>query len=528
MKIPFTNIRIFEKEKPQQKATYLNVGGLGLNSRSGGSKYRGGLASSGQTTNYDHWTMRQNARGAFFDSPQAHALITRRADISAGVGLRLESMPDYERLGITSDAAEKWASDVEKRFEAFAKDKKQNRSESMSLNQAERLYELNDDRDGENFIRLYYSNDKKILSPLQFEFIDPNQIRGAAWTTSSGPMICEDGISRDARGREKSYKVWIQNYKTKKFEYVTVPRIGEKSGKVFMLHGFQPWFSGQKRGFSKIGHILQEFENITDFSLATIKKAIAHSNLIMYTENDKQDPGNPLEDLPKRRTTMIGAYGSNPIPDGGAEGVTEESTAPIVDWCAIPEATIDQPGGVSLFSLSEGDKLKAFESNTPPESFDKFVDSFTSYLSSSTGRPLEVIKMQFNQNYSASRAALVLFWQVVLLWRHERITDFNNPLYEIWLSLEIAAGRIQAPGWSDPQLRSAWLKCEWYGSPMPNIDPAREARAQKEYLDMSATNQDRISRNVSGNSAKSNIIKNTKYFEMTPQTPWNKNKNGGK
>lgn len=52
-----------------------------------------------------------------------------------------------------------------------------------------------------------------------------------------------------------------------------ISRIGEKSGKVMMIHGFNPEYAGQKRGYSRIGFALQELKNLTDFSLAIIKKA---------------------------------------------------------------------------------------------------------------------------------------------------------------------------------------------------------------------------------------------------------------
>ena len=129
--------------------------------------------------------------------------------------------------------------------------------------------------------------------------------------------------------------------------------------------------------------------------------------------------------------------------------------------------------------------------------------------------------MKFNASYSASRASLVIFWRIAQIWREEMIADFLNPLYESWLSEEIAAGRIKAPGWQDPILRAAWLNNTWIGTPMPNIDPAREAKAAKEYLDMSATTQNRIARNLNGTSAKDNIAINKRTFPETPITPWN-------
>jgi capsid protein len=100
--------------------------------------------------------------------------------------------------------------------------------------------------------------------------------------------------------------------------------------------------------------------------------------------------------------------------------------------------------------------------------------------------------------------------------------DFLDPIYEMWLSEEIAAGRITAPGWSDPLLRMAWLSCEWAGAPMPNIDPSATAKADQMYIEMGAQTPDDVARNLNGSSGKANRAKNARQLpELTP-VPWTK------
>ena len=52
-----------------------------------------------------------------------------------------------------------------------------------------------------------------------------------------------------------------------------------------------------------------------------------------------------------------------------------------------------------VMNAAKGDELKPFAQNAPADSFDKFVDSFTGYLSASRGMPLEVLLMKFSNNY---------------------------------------------------------------------------------------------------------------------------------
>ena len=186
----------------------------------------------------------------------------------------------------------------------------------------------------------------------------------------------------------------------------------------------------------------------------------------------------------------------------------------------MPEATFTQPGSVGVFTLQEGEDLSPFPSSAPSESFAAFVDAFTSYISASMSIPVEVLQMKFEQNYSASRGALVLFWRVAQIWIAEVASDLLNPVYEAWLDGEIAAGRIMAPGWSDPRLRAAWLSCAWVGAPMPNIDPMRTAKADKTYIELGAQTLDRVARNLNGSNGSSNRAKLSREFKELPNTPW--------
>ena len=128
--------------------------------------------------------------------------------------------------------------------------------------------------------------------------------------------------------------------------------------------------------------------------------------------------------------------------------------------------------------------------------------------------------MKFQSSYSAARGALLMFYRVAKIWRDEMSSDYLNPVFEMWVSEEIAAGRVSAPGWADPVLRKAWLNCVWIGSPMPNIDPMRTAKAEKEYLSMNATTLERVAREYNGSEAKSNMLKNEKTFKDMPRPPW--------
>jgi len=482
----------------------------------GGSKWPAGLSASGRTTYVSHTEARRNARAAMNDSMQARAIVERFADTVADTGLRLELTPCCEILGITPERAAEWAHDVGERFDLWARDKKQHRAGNLTWYQSQNLYQLFQHRDNDIFVRFFYSNDPGLQNPLQWEFIDPDQVRGDAYTSSWGFQLGKDGIERDANGRETGYKIWVRDTEGN-FTPVTIPAT-DKSGRIFMLHGFRPEYAGQGRGYSRLAHAIQEFENITDFSAASIKKAINQAGFVAFIEpSEDEDAVNVFEGI---LTGQGAGPAAPPVSQVTPSEPVEQLYPGVTAVSRIPEATSNTPGSMVVANLTKGSTLKPFPNSAPGDKFDTFVDAFASHLSSSLSIPLEVVLMKFNQNYSASRATLLLFWRVCQIWRNEMASDYLDPCVEMWLSGEIAAGRIVAPGWSDPRLRAAWLKKNWIGTPPPDIDPAKTAKARRENIEIGVSNLEREARDLNGSSASANIEKNKSLYKGFVNAPW--------
>lgn len=480
-----------------------------------GAKWPYGLSSPGSGFLIDHSTTRQNVRTACNENLIAKSIVSRFGDTIADIGLKRESTPDADTLGITSEQAEQWGEDVDRRFHLWAKSKKQHRSGQYNFYQSHRLYAEWIFRDNDIFPRFFYSQRKDLLNPLQFDFVEPNQIRGDSFTFSFYQTTGDDGIIRNPDNTEKAYKVWLQIPGKYEYKSVTVPAVGPRSKRTMMLHGFAPKYAGQGRGFSPLAHAIQEFENATDFSSSVIKKAIAQSSIALGVENDQLDPSNPLENV-----NISG--GAGPIVDTGQEFAQPPVTGPLVNYCPLPEATIRTPGSVGIFNLQKGDHLRHYPNNTPSDSYEQFMNTFTSYISASTGMPIEFLLIKFNRSYSASRAMLIIAWRIALIWREEMASDYLDPVFESWLSEEIAAGRIMAPGWQDSILRAAWLTGNWIGSPMPQIDPQRAAKANEINAGMGLTTLDREARQLNGSSGKVNRVKLKKEYEELPPSPFKK------
>jgi lambda family phage portal protein len=500
-------------------SSYFGSGGT-FNRQFYGQKWAGGLSNPNPSLTIDHQRMRNQARVITQTSQQAGALVNRDVDTVIDSGLVLSSEPRYELLGITAEEAERWGNARGIEFDLWAQDKRSCRSGMYNFYQAQRLIYRYRKRDNECFVRMYYNfSDPTLLSPLQFEIIDPDQIRGNGYTQTNGLFLQNDGITRDSQGRELTYKIWTKDDTGMMVVSSEIPRTGPKSGRVFMTHGFDPEYCGQTRGFSSLGISVQELENLLDFSSAQIKKAINQSNIYMYGK--QSDPNkyvdNPLKDIAQRagpRPSSV--FGSDPT-DAPVDAVVTPF------YQAVKEAPVGVPGSIGVFNMPGGQDLVPFTNTAPSDSYDKFVDSYFAYIAACQGESIETVLMRFSSNYSASRATLILVWRIAVQHRYQIATDHFDPIYEQIVSLGIASGRVSAPGFSDPYLRAAWLCHTWSGSSMPNIDPGKMITADKTAAELGAITLDKVAENYSGSNGASNRAKLRREYSELPPAPWGTN-----
>ncbi len=509
-------IKFQEPEDQKEKFTNYYQGGYDSFSHfgSGGQKWPGGLSSNGSSPIINHTESRQNGRSVFHGSTQARTLITRKRDVTVDVGLKLEPTPSWEILGITQDAAEVWATDHEQRFDIYMKSKQCHRAETMTGYQLQRLCSLFRNRDNDQFIRYYYSKSKQLMSPVQIDFIDPNQVRGTGWTDTYGFQATYfDGIVRNTSGKEIGYKVWIQE-QTKsgiKTKAVEIPARGARSGRIFMSHMFETEYAGQGRGYSPLHYAVQDLENITDFSSAQIKLAINQSGITGFTKpSDEQAASDIFEGLT-----------DSPGPQQATTATTEGVIDTGYEFCmnSIPELNARAPGSNWIGNLDKGETIEFPKQTAPGAQFDNFITSIMTYLASAYSMPLEVVAMKFGQSYSASRAALLMAWATGKIEQADIDADLMCDWWEMWLSEEIAAGRSQCPGWNDPRLKRAWLDHRLQGPPLPSINPRDDRGALEVDLKYGITTPQSAARQINGSNAKSNIAKNIKTFPTMPALP---------
>lgn len=488
-----------------------------------GGKFEHGITATGSGNIFDHPVLLQNARTAYSESIHARAVVKRYADTVIDTGLHLLPTPKAEILGITPEKAEMWADDVAKRFDCWFGSKQCTLNEINNGYQTQRAVEIFTRRDGEYFVRFHYSGRKDLVSPLQLSLVDPTQVLGYGITDTYGfNWAYTDGIIRDLGGKELKYRVMALTKDGPKERII--PAVGPRSGRRFMLHGYTPEYVDQGRGMSDYAHALQEFSNITDFSIAQIMKAISQSQFNFKVVPSKDAPAS----IPLGNSAGFNYNGQYE----NQEPLIAESnstTGEVNHWVysRLPEVTARIPGSTMVCGLKGGENLEEIKNSAPVEQFAAFVEALMTYLSASVSMPIEVLTQKFGRSYTASMGALILFWRVAEIGRYQQKWDWLDYVYEAWLSEEIAASRISAPGWSDPLMRQAWLSSRWSGVPMPIIDPSKQSRADKEYLEMGAQHLDDVARNYNGSDGRLNRAKLKRQSPELSVLPWTKGGGGG-
>lgn len=470
--------------------------------------------TSYQRTTYDKIDKREAremSRQASFDSTIARAILERRTNSVVDRGLQLDLKPEYSILGIDEKESIRVAEDANKRFGMWA-NSKVSTDRTQTFHQFVRLMMYLQLRDGEYFIKFNYDN-KSNTNPLTLSFVEPDLIYG---NYNEKGVIPEnkniiDGIEYDKDGVEVAY--YVSGIRNNQTERGRIPAVDKKSGLPLMTHGFSVEFVNQKRGFPLLYIILHECEQLSTFTLAQIESAIKQSSISMYIKPTVNDAVDWTQDVQAMRAGMRDI----------AEEDSSDDFESYLQYETLPEFNLS-PGDTAVFNLKKGEDLKGFDTTSPTEQYSTFTKAFIQHLLIACNMSYEYFMMEFGENYSASRATLVLMHRLNKIDQGELESDALDLIKEIWCLGEIAANRIAMPGFSDLILRSAWLSCEWVGPPMVEIDQEKAVKAKKNELSIGATTFSRVARELNGTSYTGNVALIKQELENLPQVPWEEDK----
>ncbi|MFW6312255.1 MAG: phage portal protein [Spirochaetota bacterium] len=477
-----------------EAAAWMFSGATGSFTDWGGQKFPGSLNyPSLWSANYTE--LRRRSRIAYWDSMQARSLLRRLVDNEVSSGLTLESQPIWDLLdesysGDTDESVRRRQGatrGIEVRFHLWANSRDADSAGRMTFYQLQEFARLNKLRDGEIFVIFRYSLDQRRQNPLNLQFVPPEQVRDPddqqmyQDAKARGNAI-NHGIEWSPVGEEVAY--YVTDAQTGRS--VRIPKRGPRSGRIYVVHDMIHDSVGQPRGIPRLAHLAHEIQKITDYTVAEIEAAIINALYVLFISPSENQSSS-------RALTGVMPKNNQPTPSTDVAGTGSLQTG-----------YVSQPGMI-IERLKAGESIETVKTERPNVNYKQFVDAIAGDMASSLNVPPEVLRMTFNSNYSASKAAIEMFWNEVSHGRSDLAAGLLNPVYEMWMEGEIAAGEITVQGWGSPRIRRAWLNCQWVGISKPSVDPLKEAKAATARIDDGLTTREREAKQHNGTDFWDNV-----------------------
>lgn len=279
--------------------------------------------------------------------------------------------------------------------------------------------------DGESLVETIIDGDELRLRIRNIDQLDSSMTRNLA-----GGYI-QNGIEFDANGRKVAFHLFRDN-----LSYQTVRVPAEQ-----ICHVFRPMTPGQVRGVTWIAPVAlpaRELDQLHDALLVNAKVQSLHCGII------------------------VDMNATGPLPYDGSQ------TDNLMDSSLEP--------GV-LRVLRSGQDVR-WSSPQQANSAIDLAKLTLKQIASGLGVPAHLIDFDLSQtNYSSLRGSLLEFKaKVEQVQYHMLIPMLLNPIYRKWLSLEVATGRIDIPGFeADPE---TWFAVSWLPPAFEMVDPEKDINAE--------------------------------------------------
>ena len=401
---------------------------------------------------------------------------------TVGTGLRLKAMPENTTFGMSEADARDWAQMVERRFELWARspqecdiEGKRNFGQMQAvgfstwLGMGEILAEFPWRRRPWNT----YGTKIRMLPPTRLSrqtlkmdrlingvYTDADGMPIAFLTTKDTPLLGKQDVrvrARDNYGRQR----------------------------VILVHVGAP---GTYRGISPMTPALQVARQFDQLADATLTQSILKT-LFAATITGDEPTAEVMAGLmtPQEQAKMMAAGGSS-----------LETYLEMIGGF-YEDATIDLGMNGRIAHMFPGQELKFHTTESPSEDFKTYVNILLREMARGLGLTFEGFTLDYTgATYSSVRMATSSIWSVVRARRENIVVPFCQAAYEAWLEEEIETGRVPFPGGIDNFLlnRVAASRAEWRGSPKPQADDLKTAKAHEVWRRLGVITDEQIANDL--------------------------------
>lgn len=479
----------FERLKYKATNTFFNTFSNGFRVPGKFKKsMRGWFVSHGSAdvdSIFDIGSARAGSRDLYMNTPVASGALRRYKTNVVGGGLQLQSRIDNEALNLTEEKAFEWERKAEREWNLWSNSKNCDVTRMNNFDQLQGLAFLSYLMSGDVFsllpmrkvsdtwpykLQVQLIEADQISNPNDFENIHTDTVRGGIELNKSGAVIA----------------YWVRTKHPGDFtlerKWQRVPRVGERSGRIQVLHLFDKERPGQRRGIPILAYVMEQLKQLTRLSDSELMAAVVSSFFTVFIKNVPD--GKPL------------APGYVP-----EESVLKESERD-------QDKNLYEMGNGSIINLAENEEVQLADPKRPNDLFDPFFQSILKQIGASLEIPFELLIMHFSSSYSASRGVIL---EASKTFRNKRkwfAAEFNQPIYVEFLTEAVINGRLSAPGFlTDPLLKAAWCGSRWGAPGMGQIDPKKETEAIIKRLDANLTTYEDELQNLSGMDWDTNITR---------------------
>jgi lambda family phage portal protein len=397
------------------------------------------------------------------NSPIAVGAIGQTINGVVGTGLSFNAQVDGKFLGLSEEEAEAWNEDHDRRFAAWCESKDCDLSRTLNFYGLQELSFRSELERGDIFWLTPMVPRAGRAATLALQLIEADRVCNPDNKPNTDNLV--EGLELDPTTREciavHVARIHPGDALGKKNTWDRVTVRGGKTGRLRVLHSFQPLRPGQVRGVPWIAPILEPLKQLGRWTEAELNAAVTSSLFSVFVQMD---------------------------PEAFQDIFDEDAQGAIVDQARKWSGEMESGKAVNLLP---GESVSSAAPGRPNPQFDPFWLAMVRQIGMALEIPVEVLIMHFQSSYTAARGAMLM---AAKFWRRRRdrlVTNICAPVHEIWLSEEIAAGRIAAPGFfADPVVRAAWCAGVWTGDGPGSLDPQKEVTAAQARVDMEISTLD--------------------------------------
>jgi len=464
-----------------------------------GSTFWGGVSGQiDEIANLDYWTLRQRSAALFYSNSYARGIIRRFVTNVINTGLEVECIPEESILGLQEDALVDWSENVENRYHLYCQspeiiDAKGYRNDGALQRQiyTEALVcgdclVVNRQDPTTGLPQIQVVNGDRVQTPPE-KFMEPDIV---------------DGVKIDKKGRHLGYYMYQGTADVVDDRYVYVPARGAKSGrkKAWMVYGPDKREDGV-RGEPLLGIAIQPLKEISEYRASAQLKAGINSKLIGFIERTNDKPP------------------SLPISNGGAPRKTKVELDPT--GSTPPLAMTKVMDGIYFERLQVGEKPSPYSTHGTDVNFGPFEAAIVASLAWCLETPPEILTLGFQNNYSASQAALQEYKIYLNKERPRFASEHCQNQFEEWFISELLMGKFLAGdflnAYQDPTRydeKRAWFMTDWNGAIKPSVDIVKQTSGYKTMTSEGWITNDRTARELTGTKFSKNIQRLAKENQM--------------